>query len=253
VKDGRDFSKDFATDTSAMILNDAAAIFMGLKQPVGETITMNGKPYHVVGVIKDMVMQSPYQPVYRTIIVNSPDAQPVIAIRLNPNSNSSDALAKIAAVFKKYNPSQPFAYHFADEQYTRKFSDELRIGKLANFFTILAIFISCLGLYGMASFMAEQRTKEIGVRKVLGASVFSLWGLLSKDFVILVVSALLIASPVSWYFMHNWLQSYTYRTEISWWIFAVTATGAILITLLTVSYQSLKAAITNPVKSLKAD
>jgi ABC-type antimicrobial peptide transport system permease subunit len=253
IKDGRDFSRDFATDTAAMILNEAAATFIGLKQPIGETVTMNGKPYHVVGVIKDMVMQSPYQPVYRTIIVNSPDAQPVVAIRLNPNSNSNDALTKIAAVFKKYNPSQPFTYHFADEQYARKFNDELRIGQLANFFTILAIFISCLGLYGMATFMAEQRTKEIGVRKILGASVLGLWGLLSKDFIILVGISLLIASPVSWYFMHNWLQSYTYRTEISWWIFTVTAAGAILITILTVSYQSLKAATTNPVKSLKAN
>jgi len=156
-------------------------------------------------------------------------------------------------VFKKYNPAQPFTYEFTDDDYAQKFGDEERIGKLANFFTILAIFISCLGLSGMASFMAEQRTKEIGVRKVLGATVFGVWRLMSADFVILVVIALIVATPIAYYFMHGWLQNYTYHTELSWWIFASTALGGILITLLTVSYQGIKAALMNPVRSLRSE
>jgi ABC-type antimicrobial peptide transport system permease subunit len=156
-------------------------------------------------------------------------------------------------VFKKYNPAQPFDYQFADTEYAKKFGNEERIGKLASAFAGLAIFISCLGLFGMASFMAEQRIKEIGVRKVLGATVFNLWRLLSKDFVVLITISLLIATPTAYYFMHSWLQGYTYRSDITWWIFAVTAVGAMAITLLTVSYQSIKAALMNPVKSLKSE
>ena len=164
-----------------------------------------------------------------------------------------DALGKIARVFQKYNPGSPFDFKFVDDEYARKFSDEQRIGDIATVFAGLAIFISCLGLFGMASFMAEQRIKEIGVRKVLGATVFNLWQLLSKDFVALVVIALLIATPFSYYFMHKWLLGYQFRTQITWWIFAVAAVGAIIITLLTVSYQSIKAALANPVKSLKSE
>ena len=236
-----------------MILNETAVKFMGLKHPVGETIKWDGKNFHVIGVINDMVMQSPYDPVYRSVFVDDGNAQPVVQIRINPAKSTHEALAKIEAVFKKYNPAQPFTYSFTDTDYAKKFGDEERIGKLANFFTILAIFISCLGLWGMASFMAEQRTKEIGVRKVLGATVIGLWSLLSKDYVKLVVISLLIAIPFAWYFMHGWLMNYTYHTELSWWIFALTAFGAIAITLLTVSFQSIKAALANPVKSLKTE
>jgi ABC-type antimicrobial peptide transport system permease subunit len=200
-----------------------------------------------------MVMQSPYEPVFRTVFVMNTGAQPVINIRINPATSTHEALSKIEAIFKKYNPAQPFDYKFTDEQYASKFGDEERVGKLTNFFAILAIFISCLGLSGMASFMAEQRIKEIGVRKVLGATVFGLWSLLSKDFVKLVVISLLIAIPVAYYFMHSWLQNYNYHTVLTWWIFAVTAAGALTITLLTVSYQSIKAALANPVKSLKTE
>lgn len=164
-----------------------------------------------------------------------------------------EGLAKVEAVFNKYNPAAPFEYKFTDEEYARKFEDERRIGNLSTFFSILAIFISCLGLFGLASFVAEQRTKEIGVRKVLGASVFNLWRMLSKDFVLLVVISCAIAIPVAWYVLHGWLQKYTYRTEISWWIFAVAATGAMVITLLTVSFQAIKAALTNPVRSLRTE
>jgi putative ABC transport system permease protein len=253
IKEGRDFSRDFATDSTGLVLNEAAVKFMGIKHPVGETIKWEKKLYHVIGVIKDMVMQSPYDPVFRSVFVWDGNAQPVLEIRINPASSTSEALSKIQSVFKKYNPEQPFDYKFTDDQYARKFSDEERIGKLSNFFTAIAIFISCLGLSGMASFMAEQRTKEIGVRKVLGATVFGLWRLMSKDFVILVIIALFIAIPIAYYFMHGWLQNYNYHTALSWWIFAATAAGAVIITLLTVSYQSIKAALMNPVKSLKSE
>jgi ABC-type antimicrobial peptide transport system permease subunit len=250
-KEGRDFSRDFATDSSAIIFNETAVKFAGLTHPVGKTIMWDGRPYHIIGVVKDMVMQSPYEPVFRTVFVNNQDAQPVVNIRINPLASPHEALTKIESVFKKYNPTQPFEYHFIDDEYAKKFGDEKRIGTLASFFAGLAIFISCLGLFGMASFMAEQRIKEIGVRKVLGASVFSLWKLLSREFVVLVLVAFLISAPLAYYLMSKWLAAYTYRSDLSWWIFAATATGAIIITLATVSFQAIKAALANPVNSLK--
>jgi ABC-type antimicrobial peptide transport system permease subunit len=235
-----------------MVLNEAAVKFMNFKHPVGENIKWY-KDFKVIGVVKDMVMSSPYDPVKPTIFYITPYAPGIIDIRLNTSKSASEALHKIEAVFKQYDPGSPFDYKFTDEEYARKFANEERVGKLAGFFTLLAIFISCMGLFGMASFMAEQRTKEIGVRKVLGASVFSLWRLMSKDFVILVVISLMIAIPIAYYFMFGWLQNYKYRADLSWWIFAVTGIGAVIITLLTVSYQSIKAALTNPVKSLKTE
>lgn len=253
VKEGRDFSKDFATDSSAIILNETAVKYMSLQNPVGENIMWMGKPYHVIGVVNDMITQSPYDPISKSVFVTNHDPQQVIDIRINPLRSAHDALAKIETVFKKYNPEQPFDYRFNDEEYGKKFGDEERIGKLASLFAVLAIFISCLGLFGMASFMAEQRIKEIGIRKVLGASVFNLWQLLSKDFVAMVLISFLIATPVAYYLMHNWLQNYTYRTRLSWWIFAIAGAGALVITLLTVSFQAIKAAIANPVKSLRTE
>ncbi|MBO9152288.1 ABC transporter permease [Chitinophaga sp. GCM10012297] len=251
---GRDFSRDFASDSSAMILNETAVKFMGLKDPVGTVIGKDGKfSYTVIGVVKDMVMQSPYQPVFRTIFTFNPGNGSVINARLNPAKPVGESLAKIEAVFKKYNPNAPFEYKFVDDIYAAKFDNEQRIGKLAGFFAVLAIFISCLGLFGMASFMAEQRVKEIGVRKVLGASVFALWRLMSKDFVILVAIALVIAVPAGYFFMRNWLLRYDYHTEISGWVVAATCIGALGITLLTVSLQSIRAATMNPVKSLRSE
>jgi ABC-type antimicrobial peptide transport system permease subunit len=164
-----------------------------------------------------------------------------------------DALAKISGIFKRFDPSSPFVYQFADEEYAKKFTDEERIGKLASGFAILAIFISCLGLLGIASFTAEKRIKEIGIRKVLGASVFSVWGMLSKEFVGLVLISFLISIPLSWYLMNHWLQNFQYRSEISGWVLAGTVLGTVAITLLTVSYQTIKAAVANPVDSLRAE
>jgi len=251
-KNGRDFSSRFVTDSSAIVLNEAAVKFMNLKNPIGEIVRIGEKNLTIIGVVKNMVMESPYDPVKQTIFHIGSHFDDVL-IKINPNVSAHDAINKIAAVCKIYSPSVPFSYDFADDEYAKKFSDENSIGKLASCFAILAIFISCLGLFGMASFMAEQRIKEIGVRKVLGASVFNLWQLLSKDFVVLVFVSLLIAIPISYYFMHNWLQNYQYRTELSWWIFATAAVGTLMITFLTVSFQSIKAAIANPVKSLRTE
>lgn len=250
---GRDFSRNFSTDSSGIILNEAAAKFMGFKDPIGKTVKADGKPYKVIGVIKDMVMESPYQPVFRTVYMLDYEWANFINLKINPKMSSSQALAKIESVFKKYNPSAPFDYWFVDDEYARKFGDEERIGKLAGVFTVLAIFISCLGLFGLASFVAEQRTKEIGIRKILGASIFNVWRLLSKDFVSLIIISLLISAPAAYLFMSNWLQKYEYRTEISWWIFLVSGMGAMAITLLTVSFQAIKAAVANPVKSIRTE
>lgn len=251
--EGRDFSEDLATDSTGLILNEAAVKYMGLEHPVGEMVTWNGKRYTVLGVVKDVIMISPYDPVPKTVFYILPEPGNFINIKLNPDMGTGEALKKITAAFQKYNPAAPFEYKFADDEYAKKFGEEERIGKLATFFATLAILISCLGLFGLASFMAEQRTKEIGIRKVLGASAFNLWRMLSKDFAILVLLSCCIATPVGWYFLQQWLKKYEYHTTITWWIFGGVGLGAMLIALLTVSYQSTKAALSNPVKSLRSE
>ncbi|MBX2900164.1 MAG: ABC transporter permease [Cyclobacteriaceae bacterium] len=251
---GRDFSREFASDSLAFVINEATAKFLGFENPVGETLTWNDKNYTIIGVIQDMIIESPYEPVRPSLWhIDRYDNINLAIVKLNPEMSSHEALDKIKTVFAKHDPASPFNYEFVDVEYARKFSDEERVGKLASFFAVLAIFISCLGISGLASFVAEQRTKEIGVRKVMGASVFNLWGMLSKDFVLLVGISLLLAMPLAWYVMHNWLQKYQYRSEMAWWIFAASAVGAVLITLLTVSYQSIKAAMANPVSSLRSE
>jgi putative ABC transport system permease protein len=249
---GRDFSELLATDSSALVLNEAAVKYMGLRNPVGETIKVGRKDLKVIGVVRDMVMGSPYEPAKQTIyrLYNRYDD---IIIRINPNKSAHEAIKQIEAVCKVYSPSVPFAYKFVDDEYASKFTTEERVGKLAGVFAGFAIFISCLGLFGMASFMAEQRVKEIGVRKVLGTSVFSLWGLLSREFVVLVVIALVIATPVARWLMAGWLEHYEYRSTMPWWLFVGTGVTAIVITLLTVSYQSIKAAVQNPAEALRSE
>jgi ABC-type antimicrobial peptide transport system permease subunit/AraC-like DNA-binding protein len=255
MKEGRDFSRQFLTDSSGFIFNEAAIRQMGLKEPVGETIKWHGKDWKVLGVVKDMVMNSPFDPITPVVFLMDDRERSfnVIILKLKAGVPVARELASIEAVFKKFAPEAPFNYKFADSEYAQKFLAEERTGKLAAVFAVLAIFISCLGLFGVASFVAEQRIKEIGIRKVLGASVMSIWGSLSKEFIMLVGIALVIAVPFSWYFMHQWLQHYTYRTGLSWWVFTLTAAGALLITLVTVSYHSIKAALTNPVKSLRSE
>jgi ABC-type antimicrobial peptide transport system permease subunit len=254
---GRDFSKAFATDTNKIIINETAAKDMGFKNSIGQFVKTAGgtKSLQIVGVIKDMIMGSPYEPEKRGVFFLDAKYQAAnqIEIKIKPTVRANAALPKIETVFKSIVPSAIFDYKFVDEGYAQKFSQEQRIGELSNFFAILAIFISCLGLFGLASFVAEQRTKEIGVRKVIGASVFNIWNLLSKEFIGLVIISLIIASPIAWFFMNNWVKKYTYHTHISWWIFLVAGSGALIITLLTVSFQAIKAAIANPVKSLRTE
>jgi ABC-type lipoprotein release transport system permease subunit len=250
---GRDFSPKFASDSLAFVINESAAKFMGLKNPVGEIIKWDGHAMTVIGVIKDMIMENPYQAVRPSFYCVAKGHGDFVIMKLNPAAGAQRSLAKIEQVLKQYSPAQPFNYQFTDVAYANKFDGETRIGRLAGSFAILAIFISCLGLFGMASFMAEQRTKEIGVRKVLGASVFHVWRLLSKEFVVLVTVSLLIAAPLAYFFMQRWLENFEYRAGIPWWVFILTATAALLITLLTVSGQSIKAALMNPVKSLRAE
>jgi putative ABC transport system permease protein len=253
IKEGRDFSRDFSTDSSAFVLNEAAVKLTGIKNIVGKFIRYNSRPCQVVGIVKDMVMESPYTPIKPTIFMINYDWSNVFLVKLMPNAPVETAVKKVEAVFKKFDPESPFSFQFTDAEYDAKFRTEERVGKLARVFASLAIFISCLGLFGLASFVAEQRIKEIGVRKVLGASVFSLWSLLSKDFVRLVIISFVIAIPIAYYFLSDWLQQYEYRTDISWWVFAISGLGAAIITLLTVSFQAIKAALTNPVKSLRSE
>jgi ABC-type antimicrobial peptide transport system permease subunit len=255
---GRDFSELLASDSSGFVINESFAKALELKNPVGEIIKWDpgwkkAEDFVILGVVKDMVAMSPYEPAVPTVFFLSNKYHTWYNIRLNPNVGISQALAKIETVFKKVIPSAPFDYKFADQEYELKFAAEERIGKLAWFFSALAIFISCLGLFGLASFIAEQRKKEIGIRKVLGASVANLWQLLSKDFVVLVIISSGIAIPIAYYFLSGWLQKYQYRTAMSWWIFAAAIGSALLMTLITVSFQAIKAAIANPVKSLRTE
>jgi putative ABC transport system permease protein len=251
--DGRDFLKD----SSGFVINEAAVKYMGLKNPVGQTMQWDqfkAKNFKILGVVKDMVMNSPFEPAYPTIFFLSPyDSKNWIFIKISPHVSTANALPKIEGVFKKLIPAAPFEFKFVDDDYAAKFAAEERVEKLSGFFAVLAILISSLGLFGLASFVAEQRTKEIGVRKILGASVLNLWGMLSKDFVMLVIASFVIATPIAFYFMHNWLQKYQYRTDLSWWIFAGAGVGAMVVTLLTVSFQAIKAAIANPVTSLRSE
>ena len=257
---GRDFSRAFASDSFSVVINQAAARTMALPEPVGETVTWKWRDNHpvaytIIGVIKDMVMESPYDPVEPAMFFVKPlnGGVSCINIRVKPGLPMSRALSKIELVFKNLIPAVPFEYQFVDEDYALKFASEERIGKLAAFFTILAIFISCLGLFGLVSYVAERRTKEVGIRKVLGASAFNVWRFLSKEFVGLVTISLMIAVPVAYYFMRNWLTDYQYRIELSWWIFGAACAGALIITLMTVSFQSIRAALASPIRSLRTE
>jgi putative ABC transport system permease protein len=235
------------------LLNETAVKIMRLKDPVGQTIKNDDVSWHVVGVIKDFIFESPYEKINQLVVLGPRAWFNVMHVKLNNTKSVATNLAIMEQVFKKYNPQYPFNYNFVDEEYAAKFEDEKRIGTLAALFAGLTIFISCLGLFGLATYMAENRIKEIGVRKVLGASVTNITTLLSKDFLKLVIISFLIASPVAWWSMSKWLQSYTYRINIEWWVFAVAGITSVFIAVSTVSYQAIKAAIANPVKSLKSE
>jgi putative ABC transport system permease protein len=236
-----------------LIINEAALQFMQLNYPIGATIQWSGNQYHIIGIVRDMIAGSPYEPVPPTVYDLDPSSSNMLTLKINEAVSASDAVAKVEEVFKKFNPEQPFDYYFVDELYGRKFGNEERVGKLATVFTGLAIFISCLGIFGLAAFVAEQRTKEIGIRKVLGASMLNVWQLISREFILLVVLSCIIAIPIGYYLLKSWLAGFSYRTEISLWVFGVSFLGALVITLLTVSTQAIKAAMSNPVKSLRSE
>jgi len=251
---GRDFNlKEFPTDSTAMLLNESGAKAMGFKDPIGQIVKNNDIDWHVIGVVKDFILQSPFHPTKPMAIGGAKGWFNIILIKMNEKNATAANIASMGKVFKKYNPGYPVEYKFVDEEYAQKFNNEKRSATLAWLFAGLTIFISCLGLFGLATYMAENRIKEIGVRKVLGASVGNITGLLSKDFIKLVGISFIIASPVAWLAMHNWLSGYPYRITIQWWVFAVSGVLSIVIALATVSYQAIRAALSNPVKSLRTE
>jgi len=249
---GRDFYHS-GPDTSTIIINKSMAKLMGKEGKVGSIITSGPYRLEVVGIIQDFVYNDMYGVPEPLILVSYNGPATLLTIRYKPNVDLTTALAKTEAIMKEENPGYPFEYKFVDEAFNQFFDTETLIGKLAGVFAALAIFISCLGLFGLAAYTAERRTKEIGIRKVLGASVQGLAGLLSKEFVQLVALSCIIAFPIAWMAMRSWLQDYQYRTTIHWWVFAVAGITALAIALITVSFQAIKAAIANPVKSLRTE
>jgi putative ABC transport system permease protein len=251
---GSDFSSEWARDTTNVILNEAAIQQMGLKDPIGQYITWGGQPHpsRIIGVVKNALMESPFTPAKPTAYKHGRGGNFAI-YRLAANIDPHTAMDKIGHIFDKYNPAYPFSYTFVNEDYDSKFNLETLVGKLAGIFSGLAIFISCLGLFGLAAYLAEQRNKEISIRKVLGASVAQLWMLLSKDFIVLVFLSCVIATPVAFYFLHNWLIKYDYRIRIGPGVFIFSALIAIAIAILTISFQAIKAAVANPSKNLRTE
>jgi putative ABC transport system permease protein len=253
IVEGRDFDRGVKTDSTAIILNQAAVKLMRLNEPLGKTIKWMGADRKVVGVVKDFVWGSPYEPVKPTIIGFMKDWIGNIGLRLNPDKPVNESLAILSSIYKKYNPAYPFEYKFTDESFSKKFQTEQLLGTMSVAFTGLAIIISCLGLFGLASFSAEQRRKEISIRKVLGASVPTLWFKLSQEFLRLVVIAFIIGSAISWYNINNWLSGYTYHTSLSAGIFVITFLLSLFICLIAVSWQAVKAAWANPVRNLRSE
>jgi putative ABC transport system permease protein len=252
---GRDMDlTQYPTDSSAMLINESAAKLMGFKDPIGQVVRDGEDEFHIIGVFKDFVLSSPFDPMRPMVIEGIKSGFiNVVQVKLSGQKSVEASLKTIGDVFKKFNPDYPFEYHFVDHDYALKFDETQRTATLSGLFAGLTIFISCLGLFGLAAYMAENRIKEIGIRKVLGASVFSIAKLLSKDFLVLVAIAIVIASPIAWYAMSEWLQTYSYRISIQWWVFGMAGLGAIIIALVTVSFQAIKAAISNPVKSLRTE
>ena len=255
---GRDFDPNRQTDKNAILINESAMKAMRLEDPIGTVVRYDPswrepRNYTIIGVVKDMIKGSPFQQTDQSIIFLEEEYLSYMYVRLNPGISPSESIAAIGEVYSEILPEAPFDYHFADDDYNQKFEAELRIGRLASFFTLLAILISCLGLFGLSSFVAEQRTKEIGIRKVLGASILNLWKLLSKDFALLILLSCFIAIPVSYHVLQGWLDGYEVKTKLYWWVFALAGTGGLIVTLVTVSFQAIKAAVANPVKSLRSE
>ncbi|HVS94643.1 MAG TPA: ABC transporter permease [Mucilaginibacter sp.] len=252
--EGRDFSEAYPADSAAIILNQSAVKLMRFKEPLNQIVNYQGKNCRVVGVVQDFVWGSPHEPVKPAIIGFIKGWTGSIGLRLNPAKSVSASLAIIQNVYKKYNPEYPFEYKFVDEKFAAKFTDEQTLGEMAISFTFLAIVISSLGLFGLASFSAEQRRKEIGIRKVLGAPISHLWMNLSREFVWLVLIAFPFGAFFSWYMVsRKWMVEFTYRTELSWWVFLATIVMSLVICIITVSWQTVKAALASPVKSLRSE
>ena len=255
IKEGRNFTGNAGADSLCVILNEAAVKRMRYTTAINQSIVWHDVPQkvRVIGVVKDALMASPFAGAVPSIFIYDPGWSNIITYRLAPRVNTKDAIVKLGAIFSKYNPSYPYLYHFVDESYAAKFGFETLIGTLSGLFAALAILISGLGLFGLAAYMAEQRTKEIGIRKVLGATVGQVWVLLSREFILLVGISCVIASPLAWYFLHDWLVKYPYRISIGPWVFIVSALLALVLTIVTVSWQAIRAAIANPVESLRSE
>ncbi len=251
---GHDFSSEWVRDTANIIVNEAVVQLMGLKNPIGQIISYGGvsENSRIIGVVKNALMESPFNPAEPTVFKHGRGGNYTI-YRLAANADPHSAIEKIQHIFDKYNPAYPFSYTFVSEDYNSKFNLETLVGKLAGIFSGLAIFISCLGLFGLAAYLAEQRNKEVSIRKVLGASVAQLWMLLSKDFIVLVFLSCVIAAPVAFYFLNNWLTKYKYRIEIGPGVFFFSALIAIAVAILTISFQAIKAAVANPSKNLRTE
>ena len=250
---GRDFYTDAKQDSLNVIINEAFAKIIGKKEIIGTLLRNDSTNYTIVGVVKDFVFEDMYGKSDPLIFRTWPDYYGYMYVKLKPHANVKRAVDKIKSTITSNNPGYPFDYIFVDDEFDRLFKSEVLGGKLYRIFALLAIVITCLGLFGLAAYTAERRTKEIGVRKVLGASVPGIAGLISKDFLKLVILSALISFPLAWWFMHSWLQNYAYRVTISWWVFIVAAVLAILIALFTISFQAIKAALSNPVKSLRTE
>ncbi|HRG54144.1 MAG TPA: ABC transporter permease [Bacteroidia bacterium] len=253
---GKDFSDISPADTESIVVNEALCKALDLKQPLNQYITYFKSRCRIIGVVKDALMESPYTPVASLIFVHRDieyDPETTILYRINPTIEINKAIEVISKIFTKYNEAYPYTYVFADEAYDEKFDMEVFVGKLSGIFAGLAIFISCLGLFGLAAYTTEQRTKEIGMRKILGASVLQIWLLLCKEFILLVLISCIVASPIVFYFLHNWLQTYQYHISVTPLAFILSAIIAIIVTIGTVSYQAIKSALANPVNNLRVD
>jgi ABC-type antimicrobial peptide transport system permease subunit len=251
--EGRDFSEEFKSDSSAILINKAGIDAIGIKNPIGMKIELWSRQWTVVGVIDDVIMASPFREVQPGFFLLNPGWAEVITIRLEKTADMNETVKKMEGVFKKFNPSYPFEFQFVDEQFAKKFSSINLIGTLASIFAVLAIFITCLGLFGLATFTAEQRTKEIGIRKVMGASTLSIMAMLSKDFTRLVFVGFVLAAPLAWWALNNYLDRYAYRIAISWWIIPAAGLAALILTLIIVMTQTLKVTDVNPAQSLRSE
>lgn len=251
---GRDIDVyTFPSDSNAVLINETAAKRMGFEDPLGQVIQDDDLSFTVVGVVKDFIMGSPFEEVLPILVFGPKRNLSFIHVRLNPGEDYSEILANVEDVFAKFNPGAPFDYNFVDQVHARKFESQKRTAQLTGLFTVLAVLISCMGLFGLATFIAEQRRKEISVRKVLGASIPGLVRLISSEFTKLVLIAVLVGIPVTWYFMDSWLETFDYRISIDWKIFLWTALAALGIAFLTVSSQAIKTAMINPAKVLKSE